>query len=177
MRDLLLRVRSVRKATPSSSVVCVDLDGASFPYRAGQVASLRPEGAGDRIPYSIASAPEETAADSTIQFLIKLDSGGRWGDHFEPDKALKDKGYAKGRWDIIASHGLNAFAISSEYSWQTCLLFSSLTQTLTFDPSGSDKGGRQNIPGYGGSDGTRQKFASKERDGESGLDYFGARYY
>jgi propane monooxygenase reductase subunit len=84
VRDLLLRVRSVRKATPSSSVVCVDLDGAPFPYRAGQVASLRPEGAGDRIPYSIASAPEETAADSTIQFLVKLDSGGRWGDHFEP---------------------------------------------------------------------------------------------
>jgi RHS repeat-associated protein len=31
--------------------------------------------------------------------------------------------------------------------------------------------------GYGGADGTRQKFTQKERDSESGLDYFGARYY
>lgn len=36
-----------------------------------------------------------------------------WGDHFEVDKALKDKGYCKGRWDILKSHGLKAFAISN----------------------------------------------------------------
>jgi ferredoxin-NADP reductase len=79
-----VRVRSVRRATPSSCIVSLDLDGASFPYRAGQVASLSPKGAGDRVPYSIASAPEETAADSTLQFLIKFDSSGRWGEDFEP---------------------------------------------------------------------------------------------
>jgi len=84
VRDLVLRVRSVRRATPSSRIVSLDLDGASFSYRAGQVASLRPEGPGDRVPYSIASSPEETATNSTLQFLIKLDSSGRWGDHFAP---------------------------------------------------------------------------------------------
>ena len=31
--------------------------------------------------------------------------------------------------------------------------------------------------GYGGYDGVRQQFTSKERDRETGLDYFGARYY
>ncbi len=31
--------------------------------------------------------------------------------------------------------------------------------------------------GYGTADGVRQKFTSKERDSESGLDYFGARYF
>ncbi len=62
----------------------LDLDGVSFSYRAGQVASLGSEDAATRVPYSIASAPEETVADSTIQFLIKLDTGGRWGDDFEP---------------------------------------------------------------------------------------------
>src|SRR5438046_4143287 len=36
-----------------------------------------------------------------------------WGDHFEVDKALKDKNYCKGRWDILAGHGLKAFAISN----------------------------------------------------------------
>src|SRR5690349_20119210 len=35
------------------------------------------------------------------------------GDHFEMDKALKDKNYCKGRWEILQSHGLRAFAISS----------------------------------------------------------------
>ena len=36
-----------------------------------------------------------------------------WGDHFDVDKALKDKSYCKGRWEILKDHGLTAFAISS----------------------------------------------------------------
>jgi len=84
VRELVLRVTSVRKATPFSSIVSVGLDGAVFPYRAGQVASIGPSGVPTLAPYSIASAPEETAADSTIQFLVKLDGQGRWGDRFEP---------------------------------------------------------------------------------------------
>src|SRR6185503_3639998 len=42
---------------------------------------------------------------------------------------------------------------------------------------GSSMGGRSGIAGYGGPDSTRQKFTQKERDNESGLDYFLARYY
>jgi RHS repeat-associated protein len=37
--------------------------------------------------------------------------------------------------------------------------------------------GRSQVNGYGGADSTRQKFTSKERDAESGLDYFLSRYY
>lgn len=37
--------------------------------------------------------------------------------------------------------------------------------------------GRGNVANYGISDGVRQKFTQKERDNESGLDYFLARYY
>jgi RHS repeat-associated protein len=37
-------------------------------------------------------------------------------------------------------------------------------------------GGRINIPGYGNSDGMKQKFAGKERDDEAKLDYVKARY-
>jgi RHS repeat-associated protein len=37
--------------------------------------------------------------------------------------------------------------------------------------------GRSGGLGYGGNDGVRQKFTQKERDSESGLDYFLARYY
>src|SRR6059058_4032872 len=35
-----------------------------------------------------------------------------WGDHFEVDKALKDKNYCKQRWEVLHSHGLKSFAIS-----------------------------------------------------------------
>lgn len=36
-----------------------------------------------------------------------------WGDHFEVDKALKDKNYCKQKWEVLSDHGLNAFAISN----------------------------------------------------------------
>ncbi len=38
-------------------------------------------------------------------------------------------------------------------------------------------GGRTTAQGYTGGDGVRQQFTSQERDVETGLDYFGARYY
>jgi hypothetical protein len=41
----------------------------------------------------------------------------------------------------------------------------------------SNIGSRGGVTGYGGADSTKQKFTQKERDGESGLDYFLARYY
>ena len=42
---------------------------------------------------------------------------------------------------------------------------------------GASIGGRTSGQGYSGTDNVRQKFTSKERDNETGLDYFGARYY
>jgi RHS repeat-associated protein len=41
----------------------------------------------------------------------------------------------------------------------------------------SGTGGRTTTQGYSATDGVRQKFTEKERDNETGLDYFGARYY
>src|SRR6185503_4118903 len=38
-------------------------------------------------------------------------------------------------------------------------------------------GGRSSAMGYSGGDGVRQQFTAKERDVETGLDYFGARYF
>ncbi|MDT7540601.1 MAG: hypothetical protein QOE33_505 [Acidobacteriota bacterium] len=42
---------------------------------------------------------------------------------------------------------------------------------------GAGTGGRSQAQGYGQVDNVRQRFTSKERDVETGLDYFGARYY
>lgn len=42
---------------------------------------------------------------------------------------------------------------------------------------GVNVGGRAQAQGYGQTENVRQKFTSKERDDETGLDFFGARYY
>jgi sugar phosphate isomerase/epimerase len=36
-----------------------------------------------------------------------------WGDHFDISQAVKDKNYCAKRWEILADHGLTAFAISN----------------------------------------------------------------
>lgn len=84
MSDLVLRLSSVRRATPGSRIVRLALEGASFRYVAGQLAELGPAGSSSRIPYSLASAPEETVAHGHLEFLIKEDGAGRWGAHFPP---------------------------------------------------------------------------------------------
>lgn len=84
MSDLVLRVKSVRRATPSARIVRLDLGGASFRYKAGQVALIGPAGTAERVPYSIASAPEESRRDGWLEFLIKIDAAGTWGSDFPP---------------------------------------------------------------------------------------------
>jgi RHS repeat-associated protein len=48
---------------------------------------------------------------------------------------------------------------------------------LPFGEELANVGGRTTARGYTGNDGARQKFTQKERDNETGLDYFLARYY
>jgi len=83
MRTAEATVIAVRRATPSTRVVRV-LPHQPFTYRAGQVAELGPRGRATMTPYSIASAPEDTDRGGEIEFLVKLDQHGRWGDAFPP---------------------------------------------------------------------------------------------
>ena len=57
--------------------------GAQFLYTAGQAAEIGPAASKTLVPYSIASAPEDTAHDGHIEFLVKLDADGGWGNGFE----------------------------------------------------------------------------------------------
>lgn len=84
MSDSVLRVSSVRRETESARVVRVELGSSPYRYRAGQAALIGPAEETERLAYSIASAPEETARHGWIEFLIKIDSTGRWGTLFEP---------------------------------------------------------------------------------------------
>jgi ferredoxin-NADP reductase len=56
------------------------LGDVSFAYRAGQAAFLGIPSQAERLPYSIASAPEESEPGRYLEFLLKLESGG-WGTH------------------------------------------------------------------------------------------------
>ncbi len=84
MSDLVLRVSSVRRATASARIVRLDLAGAAYPYKAGQLALLGVEGASAPVPYSMASAPAESQRGGWLEFLIKTDAAGKWGTHFPP---------------------------------------------------------------------------------------------
>jgi ferredoxin-NADP reductase len=78
------RITSIRRATLSTRIVRLALDGAAFPYLPGQAATLGVEGDDETVvPYSIASAPEETAQHGALDFLIKVEPSGRWGHRFE----------------------------------------------------------------------------------------------
>ena len=41
-----------------------------------------------------------------------------WGDHLDVDCAAEDKGYAEGRLEMLAEHGLKVFAISNHLAGQ-----------------------------------------------------------
>ncbi len=73
-----MRLLSNEPATATTRRIRLALDGAPFRYRAGQAASLT-AGTGDSTPYSIGSAPYETARDGWLEFLIKVDRSNRFG--------------------------------------------------------------------------------------------------
>jgi ferredoxin-NADP reductase len=80
---LVLPVRSVTPATPTKRIVRLDLEGKPFPYEAGQAALIGVAERRERVPYSIASAPGETAQTGLLDFLIKVEPSGRWGHQFD----------------------------------------------------------------------------------------------
>ncbi len=82
MSELVLGVSAVREATPGSRIVRLNLNGAPFSYEPGQAAAIGPAELSARVPFSIASAPEETRQLGYVEFLIKVDAAGRWGMGF-----------------------------------------------------------------------------------------------
>jgi ferredoxin-NADP reductase len=81
--ELVLPVTTVRRATPATRIVRLDLGRTRFRFRPGQAALIGLAGGPQRVPYSIASAPEEVSADHHLEFLIKVEPSGRWGHLFD----------------------------------------------------------------------------------------------
>lgn len=74
-----MRLLSNLQATPTTRIVRVALEGAAFSYAAGQAASIAVTPEDRPTPYSIASAPGETAATGNLEFLVKVDGSTRFG--------------------------------------------------------------------------------------------------
>ena len=97
-----MRLLSNSLTTPTTRIVRIALDGAEFPYRAGQAASIAIEAGEPGTPYSIASAPAETRATGYLEFLVKVDGSNRFGArvaHLEPGLPLH-VGPASGRFCV-----------------------------------------------------------------------------
>lgn len=60
-----------------------------------------------------ADLPFETLCQKAKAFGYDGLELATWGDHFDVEQALKDKGYLKRRWEILADNGLNCFSISA----------------------------------------------------------------
>ena len=89
-----------------------------------------------------------------------------WGDHFEVDKALKDKGYAKNRWDILSSNGLKCYAISNHLIGQAVCDLIDERHKLILPPD---------VWGDGQPEGVRQRAAQKMIDtGKAARAFFDA---
>lgn len=74
---------SLRRETPSTRAVRLALGGARFAYQSGQAALLGIVGQPELVPYSFASAPEDSGSGGYLEFLLKLEPGGGWGRHLE----------------------------------------------------------------------------------------------
>jgi NAD(P)H-flavin reductase len=102
-----VRLLSNDAETPTTRRIRLALDGQQFVYRAGQSASLRADSV-ERTPYSIASAPHETAEHGWLEFLVKVDGSSRFGavvDRLESGTRVSVEGPA-GRFvvpDVAAS--------------------------------------------------------------------------
>jgi NAD(P)H-flavin reductase len=81
--ELVVPIRSIQVATPSTRIVSLDLNGQTFEFEAGQAAMIGLARQSERVPYSIASAPVETAATRLLNFLIRIEPSGRWGHQFD----------------------------------------------------------------------------------------------
>ena len=80
---LVLPISAISPATPTTRIVSLALGSRDFAFAAGQAALIGLADRDERVPYSIASAPAETARSGELDFLVKVEPSGRWGHQFE----------------------------------------------------------------------------------------------
>jgi ferredoxin-NADP reductase len=80
---LTLQVRDLRRATPRTRLLCLDIGATGFRFRAGQAVMAGLHGSLLRKPYSIASAPVEAERTGVLDLLVQVDDSGGPDPHLE----------------------------------------------------------------------------------------------
>lgn len=78
-----LPVREVIRSTPRTRILRVQLADPGFDYTAGQAVMVGLHDAPLRKPYSIASAPGESARTGYLELLVQVDDSGSPDPHLE----------------------------------------------------------------------------------------------
>jgi len=102
-----------------------------------------------------ADLPFETICQKAKSFGYDGVELACWGDHFEVDKALKDKNYCKGRWEILKDNGLLCFAISAHLVGQAVCDLIDERHKLILPPE---------VWGDGEPEGVRKRAAQRMKD-------------
>ncbi len=94
MPTVVLSAREVRRATPRTRVIRLDLDQNGFPFAAGQAVTVGlPRGV--RKPYSIANSPGQAARDGMLELLVQIEESEIADPHLErvsPGAAVEVEG-------------------------------------------------------------------------------------
>lgn len=83
MLSLIVPAREVRRETPRTRIIVVDLGGESLPFHAGQAVFAGLAESTVRRPYSIACSPGQAARAHALELLVQID------DHAAPDPHLE----------------------------------------------------------------------------------------
>ena len=78
-----LSVNEVLRATPRTRILRLGTASSTFDYAAGQAVMAGLHGSPLRKPYSIASAPIESARSASIELLVQVDDSGGPDPHLE----------------------------------------------------------------------------------------------
>ena len=146
----------------------------------GQVSRYTYDGDGKRVRRQVASSQEEWQIYGMDGELL-----AEYRTGVGPSTPDKEYGYRNGQLLIAATNEKIQWLVSDHLGTPRMVIdqTGSLANIKRHDylPFGEElfapSGGRKPEWGYSSGDGIRQQFTSKERDVETGLDYFYARYY
>ena len=146
----------------------------------GQTSRYTYDADGNRVRRQIASSQEEWQVYGMDGELL-----AEYHASASPTAPEKEYGYRNGQLMVIASGEEIQWLVPDHLGTPRIILdqAGNLASVKRHDylPFGEEllagTGGRTALQGYTGGDDVRQQFTAKERDNETGLDYFLARYY
>jgi RHS repeat-associated protein len=155
----------VNDPTTAANAIVYDAENRQVSYSKGGTTSYTYDGDGRRVKKVVPGSP-----GTTTVFVYNV--SGQLIAEYTSDPVPPAQG--GGGTSYLTSDSLGSTRVVTKFD-------GTIKARYDYLPFGeeipSSVGGRPSVTGYSAVDSTRQKFTQKERDTESGLDYFLARYY